>query len=491
MVQGYGGSQTRGVKQGTIKWRWLDDTGREHTHWIPDSYYVPDGGYRLLSPQHWAQVAPKERRQATTTAEGVRLQWGPAGKYHLTVPLDPSTNVANIPMAAGFQGAVAFLAEAGLDVAMEDSARLIHDFLPPPMHDDVPSQQEAPWCQMHSSLGDLCALDASIKPTPHLIDDWEELAANKVPTEEKKPPAPVIPVQQELIDKESSISTTQEFLRWHQRLGHLAASTMQNMARNGFLPAHLARCEVPVCPSCMAGKAHRRPWRGKSTKNEQGVSAPTQPGQVVSVDQMISSTPGLVAQMSGFLTSKRYKVATVFVDQATRYGYVYFQSTTAMEETALAKRAFEDHARQMGVCIQHYHADNGVFASQAWQSSCAAQGQGLTFAGVNAHHQNGIAECQIRELTEMARSMIIFAQRRWPSAITANLWPYALREANAILTEATMSGMSATPLEQFSWSKAAPKLKYRQPFGCPVYVLNQNLQAPPMIQDKWTERSRV
>jgi hypothetical protein len=37
------------------------------------------------------------------------------------------------------------------------------------------------------------------------------------------------------------------------------------------------------------------------------------PGQVVSVDQLVSPTPGLIAQTTGFLTTKRYKYATVLL----------------------------------------------------------------------------------------------------------------------------------------------------------------------------------
>ncbi len=54
-----------------------------------------------------------------------------------------------------------------------------------------------------------------------------------------------------------------------------------------------------------------------------------------------------------------------------------------------------------------------------------------------------------------------------------------------------MAGMTMTPVELFSRSRIAPKLKYHQPFGCPVYVLHNSLQAPPMIHDKWTECTRV
>ena len=49
-IRAFAGSST-----GTIVWRWLDDEGKQYKFKIPQSYYVPDGGCRLLSPQHWAK----------------------------------------------------------------------------------------------------------------------------------------------------------------------------------------------------------------------------------------------------------------------------------------------------------------------------------------------------------------------------------------------------------------------------------------------------
>jgi hypothetical protein len=54
----------------------------------------------------------------------------------------------------------------------------------------------------------------------------------------------------------------------------------------------------------------------------------------------------------------------------------------------------------------------------------------ITSAGVNAHHQNGVAERRIRELQDMARTMLIHANSRWPESVTTNLWPYAIRMAS-------------------------------------------------------------
>ena len=43
---------------------------------------------------------------------------------------------------------------------------------------------------------------------------------------------------------------------------------------------------------------------------------------MISVDQFKYPTSGLLAQMTGFLTTKRYQYATVYVDQASRLSYV-------------------------------------------------------------------------------------------------------------------------------------------------------------------------
>ena len=55
------------------------------------------------------------------------------------------------------------------------------------------------------------------------------------------------------------------------------------------------------------------------------VAKDLKPGEVVSVDQLVSPTPGLIAQMIGFLTKQRYKYTTVYVDQATGLGFVHLQ----------------------------------------------------------------------------------------------------------------------------------------------------------------------
>jgi hypothetical protein len=196
--------------------------------------------------------------------------------------------------------------------------------------------------------------------------------------------------------------------------------------------------------------------------------------------------------MTGFLTNKRYKYATVYVDQYSRHGFVYLQKAASAEETLKGKIAFEMHAQSHGVRVEHYHADNGIFKAHAWVDACKQAGQGLTFAAVGAHQQNGIAKGRIRELQELARTMLIHANRRWPKGVDAHLWPYAVRMAADVLNEtpSLQDAQHRSPLQLFCNTKVAVNSKNYIPFGCPVYVLDSTLQSKLPFH-KWKQQWRV
>jgi hypothetical protein len=85
----------------------------------------------------------------------------------------------------------------------------------------------------------------------------------------------------------------------------------------------------------------------KSTKP----TKPTNPGDCVSVDQLVSLTPGLIDQMAGFRTTKQYRYATVYVDQVSRLSFTYLQKTASADKILEGKQAFELYSEQRGVRI--------------------------------------------------------------------------------------------------------------------------------------------
>jgi hypothetical protein len=196
-----------------------------------------------------------------------------------------------------------------------------------------------------------------------------------------------LPTLNELPNSEHDLDTgresaSAEFLRYHHKYNHISPHRIQAMARDSTIPKWLANCPVPVCMACLYGNPTRRPWRSRHPVDRKQAPPATRPGQVVSVDQMKSPTPGLVAQMTGSLTKAWYETATIFVDHATDLSYVHLQKSASAVDTVEAKKAFEQFAQQHGVAVSHYHCDNGVFTAHLWRNNCTEKLQGLSFLGV-------------------------------------------------------------------------------------------------------------
>eukprot|EP00980_Cylindrotheca_fusiformis_P002179 scaffold499_cov120-Cylindrotheca_fusiformis.AAC.2 len=170
--------------------------------------------------------------------------------------------------------------------------------------------------------------------------------------------------------------------------------------------------------------------------------------------------------------------------------YIHVQESTSADDTIEAKRRFEQFAAERGVSVKHYHADNGIFASRGFREEVAKCGQRLTFCGVGAHHQNGVAERRIQDLSDSARAMLAHAAHRNP-AVTAHLWPYAaLKHASYTRRLMPRDKHSKSPEELFAKSSVRPTTKYLHAFGCPVHVLQGALQGGSSIP-KWDARSRT
>jgi hypothetical protein len=112
-------------------------------------------------------------------------------------------------------------------------------------------------------------------------------------------------------------------------------------------------------------------------------------GRSVSVDQMESHVPGLIAQTKA---RELYKVASIFVDKASDSTYIYLQSSTLPVHTLASKKDFEQNAVSIGLNVERYHADNGRFIDIARMNHLKEMNQSMILCGVNVHHQNGKVE---------------------------------------------------------------------------------------------------
>ena len=165
---------------------------------------------------------------------------------------------------------------------------------------------------------------------------------------------------------------------------------------------------------------------------------------------------------------------------------------TAAKDKLEGKKEFEKYTRDREVQIQHYHADNEIFKSKACVLDCQLSRKRITYAGVGAHHQNGVAKQRIRVLQDLTCTQLIHANQRWLAAINAHLWPYALWSACAAWNESPNMKDSAqiSPEQDFTKVKMNHTFGKIVPLGCLVYVLAQPMQYGGH-QHKWKEISRI
>jgi len=513
VIKGFNGSRTYNVMQGTANYQWEDDEGQVHTFDIPGSIYVPGSKVRLLSPQHWAKHVKRQAKrtghQSYIARESIDdeqciLTWGTQGQFTRTIPLDRNSNVATFSTAPGFRAYIALCEEHNmLEDPWDDEDLLCHeagvvsddendDNQISPFEDIKPHEYD--WADeppLHQPEGEINQANdgttKKVKPVPDHFTVFDVTAPSSKEQNEDQCRPVIIPDEEE----RQTDTATAEMLQMHYDLGHVSFEKIRRASKRGVLPSKFLRCPIPTCSACEYARASKRAWRGKKSKSKVK-EPPTRPGQVVGVDQLVSPVPGLVGQMTGFITKQRYRYATVFVDHYSGLGYVYLQKKASVEETLKAKQAFERYALQRGVRIEHYHADNGVFKAKGWVDAVERQGQGLTFAAVGAHHQNGKAERRIRELQETARAMLLHSHRRWPKGITANLWPYALQAANdSYNSMPSLSDNEArSPNQLFSKTDTEINPKHHKPFGSPIFVLDPKLQSGLPFH-KWSKRARV
>ena len=426
------------LEVGTVCWHVIDDTGTRCQLKIPGTYYAPTIPDRLLSPQHLAQsLRDKEGTGAEVQATKCTLYWQQR-KHKITCRLDPQTNIPYIRSAPGYAAFRAFAAMTQAGTAPEYRCFPAHIIPEDDSDTEEATKRHVPW-----------ALDQEAPPKRSRMapPDYDQQDPNPLPQTELATPTAVkaptkpAPAQIEFDDLPESpthqkdepelSNPSHELMRWHLRLGHLSFTRLRLLSLAGDLPKALLHAQTPFCAACQFGKATRRQKRHKGAANERRIRVATAPGQIVSVDQLESRTPGLVGHQKGRPTTLRYQYATVFVDHFSRFSFVYLQASISSVETLKAKHAFERISADHGIPhIAHYHADNGRFADRAWVEDMHKQGQTASYCGVNAHFQNGIAEKHIRDIQEGARTMLAHAKHRWPAAITVHLWPYALRNAS-------------------------------------------------------------
>ncbi|KAL7478027.1 hypothetical protein ACHAW6_003813, partial [Cyclotella cf. meneghiniana] len=366
--------------QGMVQWLVRDVNGRECKLLLP-GYHVPQASVRLLSPQSLFRAVGGEGHQTVdrfrlSLANGITLD-APYGRANLpTLPLATSLDKRCL-----WQRCFAFS-----------------------------SSDSAAW-------------------TPNVI-----AASNQNLTLAQK-----------------------EILLWHQRLAHASLSTIHNLCRQTrrltprshddlvplhdrhFLPCTYnvpnAVCDHLLCGACECAKAKRRRPRvagasAGATRSMVLKQDHLHPGDCLSCDHYISPIPGRVVAPSGYSSTRHgYVGGTIYVDHASGWIFHSPQKSLNAADTIRGKLLLEREAAEVGIQIKALHSDNGVFNSEDFRQHCDSYRQRLSFSGVGAHHQNGVAERSIQTIANMARASMIHASLRWPDRPILDFWPLAMSYA--------------------------------------------------------------
>jgi hypothetical protein len=307
-----------------------------------------------------------------------------------------------------------------------------------------------------------------------------------------------------------------EILLWHQKLSHAGLSKIHNLCRlrksivktkedllelrdGPYLPCNYnvpnAVCDNLLCAACAISKATRRKptvrTAGTQVKEMSLKEDHIQPGDCISCDHYISPVPGRVVAPSGHSsTTNGYVGGTLYVDHASGWIFHRAQRTINASDTIRGKLVLEREAAEVGVKIKAYHSDNGVFSSKEFKSHCTSLGQDLTFSGVGAKFQNGVAERGIGTVCNMARANMLHATLSWPGMKFISFWALAMSYAIWCYNRLPPSADGSTPEELWSKNKSTRStIKRARVFGCPVYVLDPKLQDGKSIP-KWNSKAR-
>jgi hypothetical protein len=233
-VCGFGRSISKITHQGTIRWRVYDDHGKEHDIIIPNTYFVPNCGLRLLSPQHWAQelndnYPMPDGTSCTTYYNRVVLQWNQR-KTVKTLHIDSNrNNVATMWTVGSLRSYNKTMKLANMTQVVMDSEIIEKNG----DTEDVEDENSPEYTE--------CDIDK--------FENFQHLGNEQVV------------IRGTTSRSHDSRSSEDELMQWHVRFGHMPMSRIQSLAKEGVLPRRLSSCKIPVCPGCMYGKLTRQPWR--------------------------------------------------------------------------------------------------------------------------------------------------------------------------------------------------------------------------------------
>jgi len=251
-VQGLTGRWT--VKwKGTWKFDLEDDNGIKWKIKIPTTLYCKEAPYCLLSPQHWSQKSDNPNgTYCKVSHEFMDLVWQNSNLRH-KAKLNTNTNSVIIWSAPGYSKYYKFMAMSWT----ADNINSIRSDVERTSKIYQLRMEFQVWIQSHLSTLSLTQCQQK----------WANIRNHD-----------------------------NKIIKWHIRLNRLPFRKLKLMASMGMIPKKLSKiARIPICGSCVYGKATFRPWRNK--QDHKPIKQAHIPGEYISIDSFESSTKGMVHKL--------------------------------------------------------------------------------------------------------------------------------------------------------------------------------------------------
>ena len=253
---------------------------------------------------------------------------------------------------------------------------------------------------------------------------------------------------------------------WHQRLGHLNAQYIKEIAEKELATGVKIPKSVSLsfCEGCVEGKMHRKPFKTV--------------GEIRSTRKLELVHSDVCGPMSvDSIGGRKYFVT--FIDDYSRCCAVYFlrQKSEVLEKF----KEFEAITTSESDCkIGTLRTDNGgEYVSKEFEDYLKSKGIHHQLTVPYSPEQNGVAERMNRTLMESARSMMAHA------GLPNRYWAEAVATATYVKnrTPTTAIREARTPYE--CWYNRKPKLDHLRVFGCIAYA-----HIPKALRQKLDKKAR-
>lgn len=255
---------------------------------------------------------------------------------------------------------------------------------------------------------------------------------------------------------------------WHQRLGHLNfidIRKLADMAKGIRICPEIDNQDRKFCVSCLEGKMHCQYNKQSSTRASKKL-------------ELIHSDlcgPFPTNSVSG----SRYFI--IFVDDATRFTWVYFLKTKRAEEVFQVFQQFKALVeKEAEASIRRFRCDNGTgeYNNRLFTDFLSTDGISFEPSAPYTQNQNGVSERAIRTIVEKARTMLLNAR------LSEGFWEEAVRTAVYLKNRSPTKAVdSITPSE--AWTGQRPNLDHLRPFGCDACAFIH-----PDLRTKWDSKMK-